>query len=58
MDRTKIKQGRTYPYATHNSVGTFKVAEVYQHTVTKSWFVVGMDKNKKRDITVRPSQVG
>ena len=57
MDRTRIKQGRTYAYKTHNSQGTFKVAEVYQSTTSKSWFVVGLDKAKKRDITVRPSQV-
>lgn len=57
MDRTKIKQGRTHPYKTHNSEGTFKVAEVYKATNSQSWFVVGFDKVKKRNITVRPSQV-
>lgn len=57
MDRTKIKQGRTYAYQTYNSQGTFKVGEVYKHDTTRSWFVIGVDKAKKREITVRPSQV-
>ena len=61
MDRQKIKQSKTYGYKTHNTEGWFKVEEVYQ-TVNSgrggnSWFVVGFDKEKGKNVTVRPSQV-
>lgn len=62
MDHAKIKQGKTYGYKTHNTEGRLKVGEVYQTVKSEngggnSWFVIGFDKVKGRDVTVRPSQI-
>lgn len=56
MDRDKIKIGTGYNYATPSSQGRFKVADVYQGP-DNSWWVLGHDKAKGKDIKVRPGQV-
>ncbi len=57
MKREQIKEGRKYSYRTHNSHGTFVVGQVYRDENTHSWWVIGFDKFKQRNITVRPSQI-
>ena len=62
MEIEKITEGKNLAYKTHNSEGTLKVGQVYKIQPGKkqggnSWFVIGFDKVKQRDITVRPSQL-
>lgn len=56
MDRDKIKIDSNYNYATPSSEGRFKVTELTQGP-DNSWWVVGYDKAKGKDIKVRPGQV-
>ena len=56
MDRDKIKLDKTYTYATPSSTGKFKTTEIYQDG-NDSWWVLGFDKTKNKDIKVRPGQV-
>lgn len=56
MDREKIKLDKTYSYATPSSTGKFKVSDVYADN-NNSYWVLGFDKAKQKDIKVRPGQV-
>lgn len=56
MELDKIKLGANYNYATPSSQGRFKAVAVVRDA-SNSWWVVGHDRVKGKDITVRPGQV-
>lgn len=60
MDVNKIKVGRTYPYASRTVPADLgargKVLEIRE--VGKGHYVKLLDKDRAKEVQVRPSQIG
>ena len=56
MELQKITPGKRLAYANHKTEGVFTVKAIETKANNSVW-VTGYDKDKKRDITMRPSQV-
>jgi len=56
MELQKITPGKRLAYANHKTEDVFTVKAIETKANNSVW-VTGYDKDKKRDITMRPSQV-